>query len=375
MFRAAFPDAPEEAEKTEALYVKNAFEAPGTSGAPSGRLRLAGTWITPQCAESIAADYNLKDMISALIKAKPDPGAIYRRSTKPSSGDSPSATAVGSPPPATTTAARRSDAAPSPAGAVNKRQRVSSPHQDPPATAAALLNSRQSNRLKSPVRATPPRTSPRVSGRTPARATPTRSTPARASRGSLGATVTPMVLDEDEEPEIGGQDADEGLAEGKAIFDEVAASYNVPPSAVKSARKRSAPEQSSDEPAPALPILPNLDGPGLQVARPIASNRRINFELNAEQKALAWGTLAFAFGMGVTCVFFSFFPIPVFAYVLPSDRSSCQCCHEHTNDYEIRRPLCFISRLPRNNLPQRKQRVYDRVAESGWRGLPLDRRV
>lgn len=289
MFRAAFPTVEEEVEKAEASYVKNAFEPPGTSGLASGRLRLAGTWITPGCAEVIAPDYRLAEQVAALVKARPDPGTVYRKSTRPagqrSDGDSPSSnTAVGSPPPAS----RRAEAGP------NKRQRVASPAVAS-APAAGSPAPRTSARLKSPAaaRAVTPRSSR-------ARATPTRSTPARKSRASAAAAVQPMAVeeDEDEEPEIGGEDADEGLAEGKAIYDQVASSFANGASLTASTRKRTAADKIAEE---AVPTMMNLDGPGLQVApRPIASNSRLNIELSAEQKALAWGTLAFAFGMGVT---------------------------------------------------------------------------
>ncbi|KAH7106435.1 hypothetical protein BKA62DRAFT_747595 [Auriculariales sp. MPI-PUGE-AT-0066] len=288
MFRAAFPEASEDAEKSETAYIKNAYEPPGTNGAPSGRLRLAGTWITPQCAEAIAPEYNLREWISALIHADPDLTAVYRRSSRPSNADSPSQTAVESPPPTS----RHADTATS--GVPNKRQRISSPAQHQPAPSSATTR-----RVKSPA-ATPAR---------PTRATrntPSRSMPARATRASLAATTfQPLTYNDTQdevELEIGGQDPEDGLAEGKAIFDEVAASYV--PSSVNTARKRTAAEPDEIP----MPTMLNLDGPGLQVARPIASNNRINFELNAEQKALAWGTLAFAFGMGLTS-----FVLPMFS--------------------------------------------------------------
>ncbi|EJD49630.1 hypothetical protein AURDEDRAFT_112465 [Auricularia subglabra TFB-10046 SS5] len=271
MFRAAFPGTDEEAEKVEGAWVKANFESPGTNGTASGRLRLAGTWVTPTTARELAEAYRLQHVVAALLGAKPDPGAMYRRSTKASGNESPTAD-----PPAPAPSRPESPSVP------NKRARPSSP-------------TRASARLKSPA---PAATTPARATPARARATPTRSTPARASRATRASVAQPMLVDEtpeeDDAPEVPGPDPEQDIAESKALVQEIMAQGGV---ATANTLKRSAADQRAGE---VVPLVMNLDRPSLQVDRPIATNRRINIELNPEQKALAWGTLAFAFGMGVT---------------------------------------------------------------------------
>ncbi|KZW02808.1 hypothetical protein EXIGLDRAFT_730920 [Exidia glandulosa HHB12029] len=270
MFRAAFPDVDEELEKAESAWVKATYEAPGTNNTLSGRLRLAGTWITPKAALDLAPDYHLQHIIPALISATAEAEGSYRRSTK---GDSP-------------VAAKTRQEVVSPT-APNKRARQSSPQ-----VASATTATRASTRIKSPARATPPRSARAT------RATPTRATPGRASRASLAATAHSMVVEEDDDaPDVPGPDPELDIAESKALVQEIMAQHGGRGGQNDNTLKRSAAELRAGENAP---VLMNLDGPGLQVGRPIAGNRRLNIELNPEQKALAWGTLAFAFGMGVT---------------------------------------------------------------------------
>lgn len=267
MFRAAFPGADEEHEKLEANWVKANFEAPGTNGVASGRLRLAGTWITPKAALDIAPDYHLQHIIPALISAKLEDKDGVRRSTK--GGDSPLS--------AKTAVARQEP--PASPNAPNKRARQSSPQAAPaPALAPATPATRVSTRIKSPARATPPRSTRAT------RATPTRATPGRTTRPSV--TAFSLATAEDDAPEVPGPDPEEDIAESKALVQEIMAKHGGRTPATGNVLKRSAAEQRASE---LVPALMNLDGPGLQVARPIAGNRRLNIELNPEQKALAWG--------------------------------------------------------------------------------------
>lgn len=88
MFRAAFPSAPDEAERVESSWVKanyDTFGANGSASNPSIRLRLAGTWVQPQVAVAIAPAYSLAHVIGPLANAEPDPDQEYRRSTKQNS--------------------------------------------------------------------------------------------------------------------------------------------------------------------------------------------------------------------------------------------------------------------------------------------------
>ena len=77
MFRAAFPTAPEEAEKAETSWVKLTYDTTGAN--KSGKARFAGTWVTPEVAESLAEGYFLSSLIRPLAAATPNPDAIHRK--------------------------------------------------------------------------------------------------------------------------------------------------------------------------------------------------------------------------------------------------------------------------------------------------------
>ena len=77
MFRAAFPTAPEEAEKAETSWVKLTYDTTGAN--KSGKARFAGTWVTPEVAESLADGYSLASLIRPLTAATPNPEAIHRK--------------------------------------------------------------------------------------------------------------------------------------------------------------------------------------------------------------------------------------------------------------------------------------------------------
>ncbi|CCM00100.1 uncharacterized protein FIBRA_02127 [Fibroporia radiculosa] len=167
MFRAAFPTANEDAEKAEAAWVKANFDIAGANKA--GRSRFAGTWVSPEVAVTLAADYNLSAVISALAKAQPDPNVVYRRSSKtqqPTPGASPAARPVAvSPSPR--------EAGPAPA----KRRREASPAKsvstESGVTLAALADSTVSASptvaAKAPAPTPPPSVARAVRSPTPRR--------------------------------------------------------------------------------------------------------------------------------------------------------------------------------------------------------------
>lgn len=85
MFRAAYPEATESEEKREYQWVKERYDLSGNNG--SGKephiTRLAGTWIGPDVALELGADYHLSGIMDAVVNSEPDPSGNYRRSGKP----------------------------------------------------------------------------------------------------------------------------------------------------------------------------------------------------------------------------------------------------------------------------------------------------
>jgi len=295
MFRASFPGATDEQERLETQWVKNALEKSAVNGAPqppSAQLRLAGTWVSEQTALKIAPDYGLQVVVDALVGATPDPGISYRKSTK-SAPQSPEATVVAPRP-----------EPPSSPNAPNKRRKELSPVPTP------VQPTRSSARLKSPGAQSSARSTPARKGRV--------SKAARATQEVQMQSIGVAMSDDDDAPEVPSVDPEQDIAEAKALVKELKAQRDQERAqsnleALNSlseafSLKRTSQDQREGEAEPFVRPM-NLDGDDGTVAiRPVAGNRRINLNLNAEQKALAWGTLAFAFGIGLTS-----YILPMFA--------------------------------------------------------------
>lgn len=83
MFKAAFPKATEEEEDREMRWIKSTFDMTGMNGGREpGTVKLAGLWIPPKTAESLAHAYNLTEWISAMMNAEPEKGVAYRKSQR-----------------------------------------------------------------------------------------------------------------------------------------------------------------------------------------------------------------------------------------------------------------------------------------------------
>lgn len=174
MFRAAFPTAPEDAEKAETSWVKLTYDTTGAN--KSGKARFAGTWVTPEVADSLAEGYALADLIRPLTAATPNPEAIHRKKSTPTQH-----TPVSSPtPPVVATTPRDG---PNPA----KRRREASPAPSPSAATTtpkpppAAKSTPLSSRVEKPVESTPSRL-PVTSKRAPS---PARSVVPPVTPGSL----------------------------------------------------------------------------------------------------------------------------------------------------------------------------------------------
>ncbi|KAF8206429.1 hypothetical protein K438DRAFT_1917797 [Mycena galopus ATCC 62051] len=275
MFRAAFPNAPEDAEKREVQWVKDSYDLTGNNGSSRDTTitRLAGTWLGEQ--------YALGQLIHCVVEAKPDPSANYRRS-----GNKGDKSAAPTPPNAKPPSSRAVPTPSSPIAAPNpaKRRKESSPA---PAPAAAVTPPpRRSTRTKSPVPKSAPMPSLALAAKSlSAKKATRRDVAAVTSTGSDETAVDEEgdVVEESVGTELREQDLAEQrdmIADLKAQRDKALA-VNDAPTKLKRAR-----EDENQK------LELNFKEPEVG-ERVIATNRRIS----PTQKSAVWGVLAFAFGM------------------------------------------------------------------------------
>ncbi|KAJ6494791.1 hypothetical protein C8R47DRAFT_1117212 [Mycena vitilis] len=289
MFRAAFPNAPDDAEKREVQWVKDTYDLTGNNGSSKDTsiTRLAGTWVSPTVAKELGEAYLLGDLINSVVEAKPDPNANYRRSgNKKDSASTPqSASTVAAPTSRSLPTPSPTHASPNPA----KRRKESSPA---PVSAAPVTPNppRRSTRTKSPV--------PK-SAQMPSLTSAAKSINKRAARRE--EVVTPGGSDEtavDEEGDVveesvGTELREQDLAEQRDMIEDLKAQRDKT-LAVKHGGK------AADAPAK-LKRAREDEGKKLEFEfkepeigeRVIATNRRIT----PSQKSVVWGVMAFAFGM------------------------------------------------------------------------------
>jgi hypothetical protein len=261
MFKAAFPTASEEYEKAEAAWVRANFDVSGANGSAGAdgipKLRLNGTWVGAAVAQYIAPAYGLGHILTSLIEARPDPKQEYRKSSKAS-------------PSTATQSAPSNDAATPPAP---KRRRGS------PITSATLPPSDS----KLPVRS-----SPRKAGRSPA---PRPSTLlVRETHTPGGSDETAVELEGEDETDPLVPDMAQDIQEQKTLIADLKAQRDAAgaPTAPRNTRKR----QGAETP----PLSFDFNKEPEVGERAIIRRRRV--QLQAHQKAAAWGTLAFAVGLG-----------------------------------------------------------------------------
>lgn len=311
MFRAAFPTAPDEAEKAEAVWIRSNYDLGAVAGA--SRLRLAGTWIPPDVATSLAEGYALEKILPPLASAVPDPNAEYRRSTR--GGDlqgTPTKNSQNPPPGPGGPGNDGGAGAPNP----SKRRKESSPAANDSAN-LAVLPTRRSGRAKSPA-VVPTQTATitsTVTSTITASRIPTAS-PGRPKRGSARLAnkpptepITPASSDanigseeaEEEVAEVPGPDPEADIQEQRNLINSLKAEQesSAEPRKVSVKRNREVTEEETPyklqikEPGPA--INPETGAP-----REIRTNRRIN--LQPHQKSAAWGAFLFAAGFAAMSV-------------------------------------------------------------------------
>lgn len=241
------------------MWVRANFDVSGANGSAGAdgipKLRLNGTWVGATVAQYIAPAYGLGRTLTSLIEARPDPNQEYRKSSKAS----PSVT--------TQTAPSGDSLTPS----APKRRRGSS---IPPATL-------------SDTRALPVRSSPRRAVRSPA---------PRSTKVSVQDTHTPGGSDEtaveegEDETDALIPDMAQDIQEQKTLIADLIAKRDAAggPVTPRNTRKRQDTETS--------PLAFDFNKEQEVGERAISGRKRV--QLQANQKAAAWGTLAFAVGLG-----------------------------------------------------------------------------
>ncbi|KAJ7739763.1 hypothetical protein DFH07DRAFT_75290 [Mycena maculata] len=295
MFRAAFPNCPEEAERREVQWVKETYDLAGNNGSSKDTniTRLAGTWVSPTIALELGMSYSLGALIQSVVQAKPDPNANYRRSGNKSGAKdtvtSPASSSVSQAASRTLPTPSPTHASPNPA----KRRKESSPAPAPLPAPLTPLPPRRSTRTKSPN----PKPAPMSSFTSVVKS---------AKKGARREEVTPggsdeTAVDEDGdvvEESVGTELREQDLAEQRDMIEDLKA-QRAKALAVKHGG------QAADAPAK-LKRVREDDEKKLEFEfqepevgdRVIATNRRIT----PSQKSVVWGVMAFAFG--VTAVSF-----------------------------------------------------------------------
>ncbi|RPD60109.1 hypothetical protein L226DRAFT_462937 [Lentinus tigrinus ALCF2SS1-7] len=311
MFRAAFPTASEEAEKSEVNWIKQSFDTSGAN--KSGKARFAGHWVTPDVALYLAEGYHLSFIIPSLASAVPDPNTTFRRSKN----QQPTPTASPAAEPGPAPAKRRREASPAaPVAApvtAPPPAPVETPVSPPPSRKATSPTPRRSTRLRSPPAAslpTQPLVAPSVTPKTP-----------RSRRAPREEMLTPAGSDEtavDEDAEaarIAEPKMHEDIQEQKELIAKLKADRAAAKTRQQDVTKSASIETETtlvetEEPAGTKRVREeekteyrfNFKEPGEGEVgeRAIATNSRVRLlsQLPPERKSLAWGALAFAAGLG-----------------------------------------------------------------------------
>ncbi|KAF9565214.1 hypothetical protein CPC08DRAFT_630178 [Agrocybe pediades] len=197
MFRAAFPTASDTDEKAEINWVRETYDLSGNNGSTRDPhiTRLAGTWVSPQIALELGKEYDLGDLIKAVVQATPDPNGNYRRSGKaapsPSYPPNPPAYTVntGVPPPTVSTVTTTTTTALASTVVVTKPPSAVKSLPTPSPTSAAPPSKRRKE--SSPAPAPTPRSSKPPSRASPA---PTKTPVRRSTRTKSPAPHSSVVV-------------------------------------------------------------------------------------------------------------------------------------------------------------------------------------
>ncbi|KAJ7364039.1 hypothetical protein DFH08DRAFT_765644 [Mycena albidolilacea] len=283
MFRAAFPNAPDDAEKREFQWVKDSYDLTGNNGSSKDTsiTRLAGTWVSPVVALELGEQYSLGELIRSVVNAKPDPTANYRRSGNKK--DAPAPPTPTSVPPQPSSRTLPTPSSPNPA----KRRKESSPAPAPP---PPVTPARRSTRTKSPV----PKSAPMPSLTSAAKSMSAKKATRRTEPVTPGGSDETVVDEEGDviEESVGTELREQDLAEQRDMIADLKAQRDKTlavkhggnaddgPAKLKRAREDETNKLEFEFKEPEIG------------ERVIATNRRIS----PAQKSAVWGALAFAFG-------------------------------------------------------------------------------
>jgi hypothetical protein len=168
LFRAAFPSAPEAAERAELAWVAQNFDLAGANGGrDEDRVRFSGRWGPPTVARKLAEDYGLGHVVPALLIADPnaarqtDGSSPLRALSASSPAASPAPHAPAGPPPAKRRKEKEASPAPAPAPATAVRAKLKSPS---PAPARRTTRARSRSAQPEPAAVRAPSRSPKKRG-------------------------------------------------------------------------------------------------------------------------------------------------------------------------------------------------------------------
>ena len=303
MFRTAFPTASEEMERREAAWVKAVYDT--TSVHKSGKVRFAGTWVTPQVATIIANDYGLQAIIQPLTDAVPDPNIVYRKlnregqqPTPTTSPSQPLPISAQSTPREAHPAKRRREASPvaspaaSPAPAVAAAMATPARPAKTPLRAAVMAtpDSRRSARLRSPAPPVTPMTA--TSPKTPKTA---KAVHEHLVSTHAGSDETVVEEEDAEVVKVSRPTMEEDIREQKELIERLKAERDAEFSSTATLVD-TAPKRAREE---SVELKLNIKEPESE-ERALVTNSRIRGSkpMAPERKSLAWGALAFALGMG-----------------------------------------------------------------------------
>ncbi|KIY43841.1 hypothetical protein FISHEDRAFT_77768 [Fistulina hepatica ATCC 64428] len=321
MFHAAFPNCPEDLEKSETQWVKTNYDTAGANGSSKDAneakiVRLAGTWVHAEDARELASDYALGDLIQRVIDAVPDPNISYKTKKPVSTPKAAAAAAPSQPPPSMI---------PVPQSPVRHQVplppvRPSSPVK-PPSSSGNWRPQRITRSSRSPaprppskvVVAKPPsKTLPPVA-RTPPRQTKSRRLEALTSSDNTVVDEEDEMVQERAMKELHDQDVAEqksmiaGLkakvkAEGDELKTTSSSSSKPKPDANSGGVAVAPPKREREDEDVKLTFNFREAKAEPEKRRVIATNRRVSAyaRLPPQQKSVLWGALAFAVGVGLT---------------------------------------------------------------------------
>lgn len=306
MFRAAFPTATDDAERAESSWIKANYNMAGANR--SGNSRFAGTWVTSDVAQILAAEYALIPVITPLLVAAPDANVVFRKSGKAQQPTPVASPAIGVAPTDTPPVKRRREASPANTPA---RSQIPLPGQPTPRRAVTPQ--------RVPVTPSSPRRSARLLSpgacgtSSIAKVVATLHEPA----ASFGSDETAVEDEARELARVAEQNMQEDIRDQKELINRLKAEKAEAEALAQAAAIRAEVEAADEDQhtlvAPPMaataskrgreeePVTYTLNIQEPEVAeRAIVTNRRVRLlgEMPPERKSLAWGALLFAAGVG-----------------------------------------------------------------------------